>query len=119
MKRVLILGATGQIAQWVARGLGQHEGVQQTLLLRNPRKLSGEEPNNAQVVIGDALDKKLLRNGCFDVVGYYNRFDIFGLSVRRREQAPAEFMDIDDGPGRTMDFAAIEAMALEDGAATG
>lgn len=61
MKRVLILGATGQIAQWVARGLGQHEGVQQTLLLRNPRKLSGEEPNNAQVVIGDALDKKLLR----------------------------------------------------------
>lgn len=61
MKRVLILGATGQIAKWVARGLGQHEGVQQTLLLRNPRKLSGEEPNNAQVVIGDALDKKLLR----------------------------------------------------------
>lgn len=54
-----------------------------------------------------------------DVVGYYNRFDIFGLSVRRREQAPAEFMDIDDGSGRMMDFAAIEAMALEDDAATG
>lgn len=61
MKQVLILGATGQIAQWVARGLGQRDDVQQTLLLRNPRKLSGQEPNNAQVVIGDVLDRKLLR----------------------------------------------------------
>lgn len=61
MKRVLILGATGQIAQWVALDLGQHADVQQTLLLRNPRKLSGREPANAQVVIGDVLDKKLLR----------------------------------------------------------
>lgn len=61
MKKVLILGATGQIAQWVARGLGQRDDVQQTLLLRNPRKLSGQEPNNAQVVIGDVLDRKLLR----------------------------------------------------------
>lgn len=61
MKQVLILGATGQIAQWVARGLGQRDDVQQTLLLRNPRKLSGQEPSNAQVVIGDVLDRKLLR----------------------------------------------------------
>lgn len=61
MKKVLILGATGQIAQWVARGLGQRDDVQQTLLLRNPRKLSGVEPSNAQVVIGDVLDRKLLR----------------------------------------------------------
>lgn len=61
MKKALILGATGQIAQWVARDLGQHADVQQTLLLRNPRKLSGLEPANAQVVIGDVLDKKLLR----------------------------------------------------------
>ena len=61
MKQVLILGASGQIAQWVARGLGQRDDVQQTLLLRNPRKLSGQEPSNAQVVIGDVLDRKLLR----------------------------------------------------------
>ncbi len=45
----------------MARGLGQRDDVQQTLLLRNPRKLSGQEPNNAQVVIGDVLDRKLLR----------------------------------------------------------
>ena len=61
MKNVLILGATGQIASWVVRGLGQLSGVQQTLLLRDPRKLSGAEPENARVVIGNVLDQELLR----------------------------------------------------------
>lgn len=60
MKNVLILGATGQIASWVVRGLGQLSGVQQTLLLRDPRKLSGAEPDNARVVIGNVLDQELL-----------------------------------------------------------
>ncbi len=61
MKNVLILGATGQIASWVVRGLGQLSGVQQTSLLRDPRKLSGTEPDNARVVIGNVLDQELLR----------------------------------------------------------
>lgn len=61
MKNLLILGATGQIAQWVARGLGQSDDVQQTLLLRNPKKLSGVEPSNAKVIIGNVLDKRLLQ----------------------------------------------------------
>ncbi|EIU3494558.1 SDR family oxidoreductase [Pseudomonas aeruginosa] len=61
MKNVLILGATGQIASWVVRGLGQLDDVQQTLLLRDPRKLSGTEPDNARVVIGNVLDQELLR----------------------------------------------------------
>ncbi|WP_315810344.1 SDR family oxidoreductase [Pseudomonas sp. C9-3] len=61
MKNVLILGATGQIASWVVRGLGQLNGVQQTILLRDPRKLSGAEPDNARVVIGNVLDQELLR----------------------------------------------------------
>lgn len=61
MNNVLILGATGQIASWVVRGLGQLSGVQQTLLLRDPRKLSGAEPDNARVVIGNVLDQELLR----------------------------------------------------------
>ncbi|MCP1647942.1 SDR family oxidoreductase [Pseudomonas nitroreducens] len=61
MKNVLILGATGQIASWVVRGLGSLDEVQQTLLLRDPRKLSGAEPDNARVVIGNVLDQELLR----------------------------------------------------------
>ncbi len=40
-----------------------------------------------------------------DVVGYYNRFDIFGLSVNRQNLKPAEF----EGTGaRTMDFKQLE-----------
>ncbi|MGI3131090.1 SDR family oxidoreductase [Halopseudomonas pachastrellae] len=61
MKNVLILGATGQIAQRVVRELATHEQVTQTLLVRDPSKLSGREPENAQVVIGNVLDSKLLK----------------------------------------------------------
>lgn len=61
MKNVLILGANGQIAQWVIKALAHDPGVRQTLLLRDPKKLTGSEPANAKVVIGNVLDKKLLR----------------------------------------------------------
>lgn len=61
MKNVLILGASGQIARWVVDALAHEAGVQQTLLLRDPKKLTGSEPANAKVVIGNVLDKKLLR----------------------------------------------------------
>lgn len=60
MKNVLILGASGQIAQWVIRGLAGHGDTALTLLLRNPKKISGTEPANSKLVIGSALDKKLL-----------------------------------------------------------
>ena len=60
MKNVLILGASGQIAQWVIGTLASDAGVRQTLLLRNPAKL-GDTPANARLVIGSVLDRKLLR----------------------------------------------------------
>ncbi|HAL23452.1 MAG TPA: NAD-dependent dehydratase [Stenotrophomonas sp.] len=62
MKNVLILGASGQIAQWVIGSLAADAGIQQTLLLRDPKKLTGKEPANAKVVIGNVLDKKLLKD---------------------------------------------------------
>lgn len=61
MKNVLILGASGQIAQWVIKALASKSDISQTLLLRDPKKLTGHEPANARVVIGNVLDKKLLR----------------------------------------------------------
>lgn len=60
MTNVLILGASGQIARWAVQMLGEHQNVRQTLLVRDPAKLAGNEPVNASVVIGDVLDKKLL-----------------------------------------------------------
>lgn len=62
MKNVLILGASGQIAQWVITSLAAENDVQQTLLLRDPKKLTGKEPANAKMVIGNVLDKKLLKD---------------------------------------------------------
>lgn len=61
MKKVLVLGASGQIAQWVIRMLADRDGIELTLLLRNPKKLTSSEPRNARIVIGDVLDPKLLR----------------------------------------------------------
>lgn len=62
MTNVLILGASGQIAQWAVKALAGRPNVRQTLLVRDPRKLTGQEPANAQVVIGSVLDKKLLKS---------------------------------------------------------
>jgi uncharacterized protein YbjT (DUF2867 family) len=41
--------------------LADREDIALTLVLRNAKNLSGTEPKNAQVVIGDVLDGKLLR----------------------------------------------------------
>ena len=60
MTKVLILGASGQIAQWAVQMLGKRKDVEQTLLVRDPKKLNGHEPSNAKVVIGDVMDRKLL-----------------------------------------------------------
>lgn len=60
MKNILILGANGQIAQWVVQALAPQKNLTQTLLVRNPAKLSGREPANARVITGNVLDTKLL-----------------------------------------------------------
>lgn len=60
MTKVLILGASGQIARWAVQMLGQHKDVEQTLLVRDPGKLTSNEPANTQIVIGDVMDRKLL-----------------------------------------------------------
>lgn len=85
MRNVLILGASGQIAQWVVRALAGEPDVRQTLLLRDPARLTGREPANARIVIGNALDRKLLRDAMTgqDIV-YAN---LTGADLDRQAQA--------------------------------
>lgn len=61
MKKIVILGAGGQVAQWVIRALAGREDIALTLLLRNPAKLLTPVPANAAVLAGDVLDQALLR----------------------------------------------------------
>ncbi len=91
MKNVLILGASGQIAQWVIRSLATEKNIQQTLLLRDPKKLTGKEPANAKVVIGNVLDKKLLKDAVAgqDIV-YAN---LTGEDLDKQAQAVIAAMD--------------------------
>lgn len=62
MTKVLILGANGQIARWVVQMLADRKDIDQTLLVRDPNKLSSQEPKNAQIVIGDVLDSHFLQH---------------------------------------------------------
>ncbi|MCC7641967.1 MULTISPECIES: NAD(P)H-binding protein [unclassified Janthinobacterium] len=61
MKKIVIPGAGGQVAQWVIRALAGREDIALTLLLRNPAKLPAPVPANAAVLAGDVLDQALLR----------------------------------------------------------
>lgn len=56
MKKVLILGATGQIAKWVVAMLANENDIQQTLFVRDAKKLGDSIPLNADVVEGDVLN---------------------------------------------------------------
>lgn len=60
MKKVLILGAGGQIARWVIKMLAnKRDDVELTLFLRHSKKLKNA-PKNAQVVQGDVLNPNQL-----------------------------------------------------------
>ena len=59
MKKVLILGAGGQIAQWVIEMLAERHDVKLTLFLRHAKKLKNA-PKNSRTVQGDVLHKDQL-----------------------------------------------------------
>lgn len=60
MKKILVLGAGGQIAHWVIEMLAGSKDIQLTLYLRHARKLKGKTPPNAKIIEGDVLDRKAL-----------------------------------------------------------
>jgi len=60
MRKILILGAGGQIARWVIDMLADDDTLQLTLFLRHTGKLRESVPKNAQVVRGDVLNMKQL-----------------------------------------------------------
>lgn len=61
MKKILILGASGQIARWVIRMLADRADTKLTLFLRDASKLSDPAPGNAEIFLGDVLDIDRLR----------------------------------------------------------
>jgi len=61
MKKVLVLGATGQIAKWAVAMLANQEDIQQTLFVRDAKKLGTSVPSNAVVIEGDVLNFEQLK----------------------------------------------------------
>lgn len=62
MKKVLVLGASGQIARWVTEMLANSGKVEMTLFLRHPAKIKQGTPKNAHVVQGDVLNIEQLKH---------------------------------------------------------
>lgn len=62
MKKIAILGASGQIAQHVIDMLAERGDTEMTLLLRDVRKLGRDIPDNARVIEGDVHDTAKLRD---------------------------------------------------------
>jgi uncharacterized protein YbjT (DUF2867 family) len=61
MKKVIILGASGGIARWVADLLAGNDNVQTTLFVRDRRKLKNQGSSKSHVVEGDVLDYETLK----------------------------------------------------------
>jgi len=61
MEKVLVLGASGQIARWVIEMLANKDEVRLTLFLRHAKKLRNA-PRNSRVVEGDVLHKEQLNH---------------------------------------------------------
>lgn len=61
MKKVLVLGATGQIAKWAIAMLANEKDIKQTLFVRDATKLSTLIPSNANVIEGDVLNYEQLK----------------------------------------------------------
>ncbi|EJL6393522.1 SDR family oxidoreductase [Vibrio navarrensis] len=83
MKKVLILGANGQIATWVVKMLAERKDVEQTLFVRDPSKFNYTLPANSQLIVGDVLDPKGLYEAIkgHDIV-YANLFGELGEQAK-------------------------------------
>lgn len=61
MKKVLILGAAGQIAIWAIQMLANEPELTQTLFVRDTKKLPISLPTNTTIIQGDVLNLEQLK----------------------------------------------------------
>lgn len=60
IQKVLVLGASGQIARHVIDQLADKPGVIQTLFARQPEKITQPHPANSRIIMGDVLNHAAL-----------------------------------------------------------
>ncbi|WP_295717983.1 NAD(P)H-binding protein [Mucilaginibacter sp.] len=62
MKKILIMGASGSLAQYVVEAAKQLENVALTLFARDKNRLSKRNINNCTIIQGDATDYNDVKN---------------------------------------------------------
>lgn len=66
IQKVLVLGASGQIARHVIDQLADKPGVTQTLFARQPEKIPQPHPANSRIIMGDVLNPAALEQAMGD-----------------------------------------------------
>lgn len=61
MRKVIILGASGNLAAYIIEALQQQPAVHLTLFLRNKNRLHNQSISNATIVEGDVMDYQKLK----------------------------------------------------------
>jgi len=59
---VLVIGASGSLASYVIDMLKKHNDVKLTLFVRNKRRIHSDNTNDWEVIEGDAMDFKSVKN---------------------------------------------------------
>ena len=62
MKKVIIIGASGSLEQYVIEELQKRKDVQQTLFLRNKKRLENRNLSDATIAEGDVTDYQKLKD---------------------------------------------------------
>lgn len=62
MKNVIILGASGSLAEYVVRELEPLEDLHMTLFVRDQKRLRKGKPTNATIIEGDVMDYPTLKD---------------------------------------------------------
>lgn len=67
MKKVIVIGATGSLAQYVIEAVKELPGIAITLFVRNKKRLSAALSKDCNVVEGDAMQYAAIKNA---VIGH-------------------------------------------------
>ncbi len=62
MKKILIIGASGSLAQYVIEASKNLENIELTLFLRNKNRISTELSDGCEIIEGDALNFNDIKN---------------------------------------------------------
>lgn len=109
---VPVASATGVVNEELAEAIGNPDlvgGGTSSIIAPSGEYLAGPKWDGEGIVHAAVqMDERIRSKATHDVVGHYNRFDVFDLTVNRHSHDPIHFVD---GDQRTQDTSGINVTA--------